>query len=651
MPHAPSSPSDAASRPGLASPSEDALSAALARLGHDAFRPGQEEAIRSLLEARRLLLVAPTGGGKSLIYQLPALLLPGTTLVVSPLIALMQDQVAALTARGVPATFLAATLSSDEARRRLSEIAEGRYKLIYVAPERLVFAGFQQLLGRIECPLLAIDEAHCISEWGHDFRPEYLRVGELVRRMSSARVLACTATATPVVRDEILSRLGLPSDTPQLLRGFARPNLTLRARETTSRRELGEAVDAQLAEALARPGAGKGSAIVYCATRRATDEEAARLAQRGWRAAGYHAGLGAEERDRVLRRFSEGALEVVAATNAFGMGIDRADVRAVVHLSPPGSVEAYYQETGRAGRDGDSAFGLMLSSAQDFPLRRRLLELPTDDVPPDPRVVEHKWSLFLELMRWAEGGSCRHDAILRYFGTADEDLKGCGRCDVCLGLEDEDEATQEETTLVVRKALSGVARVQGKFGLGAAVNLLRGKVERRLTSAGLTQVSTFGVLQSYSERWLTRLLSRCVTAGWVSFVGVDRPLVTLTREGHQVMMGQRAPRLRLPANEQGISADRTGRPARAGRKQSGLAAHAELDSGLRELFEALRAVRRALAEEASVPPYVVASDRSLREMIELRPRSHAQLEEVFGFGPAKVERYGDAFLTALAAHS
>ena len=259
---------------------EAAFAKGLRALGHDAFRPGQREALDILLRERRLLLVAPTGGGKSLIYQLPATLLSGTTIVVSPLVALMQDQVSALAQRGVAATFLAATLAGGEVVRRMRGIAEGRYQLAYVAPERLSQSGFRSLIRDLECPLVAVDEAHCISEWGHDFRPEYMQIGELLSDLEGSRVLACTATATPVVRDEILERLGLEADTPQLVRGFARPNLSLRAREVASAREREQRVDDALAEALGGPGAGRGSAIVYAPTRKATESECARLAQR-----------------------------------------------------------------------------------------------------------------------------------------------------------------------------------------------------------------------------------------------------------------------------------------------------------------------------------------------------------------------------------
>jgi ATP-dependent DNA helicase RecQ len=636
-----------AAQPAL--PSGLDLDAGLHRLGYAAFRAGQREAIETLLASGRLLLVAPTGGGKSLIYQLPAVLLDGTTLVISPLISLMQDQVEALDARGVQATYLASTVDAGEMRRRMGMIARGACRLVYVAPERLTFPGFRALVKDLRCPLVAVDEAHCISEWGHDFRPEYLEIGGLLSDLPSARVLACTATATPVVRDEILARLGLPADTPQVVQGFARPNLSLRAAEVEDKRDRGRRVDAALAEALGSPGQGRGAAIVYAPTRRAAEEECARLKTAGWRAHVYHAGLSPATREEAQRAFADGRAEIVVATNAFGMGIDRADVRAVIHLGPPGSIEAYYQEVGRAGRDGADALGLLLISSRDLPLRRTLIERGAEGAVPDPAVVEHKWGLFLELIRWAEGGSCRHDAILRYFGDEAETLHGCGRCDVCRALGGGLEAQDEEaTTLFVRKALSGVARVHGRFGFQTVVDLIHGDPDPRLDRSGLAATPSFGNLREHPREWLTRLLRRCITAGWVSFAGADRPVVMLTEEGRAVMKGDRPARLLLPAVATERVPANDARPTRrAGPTRA--AGIEELDAPGQALFQALRAWRLTVAREASIAPFMVASDRTLRDIARLRPRTPEELAMAYGIGRQKAERYGLAVLRVVAA--
>jgi ATP-dependent DNA helicase RecQ len=643
----------------MTAPPRGDLDAALARLGYTAFRAGQREAIETLLARGRLLLVAPTGGGKSLTYQLPATLLPGASLVVSPLVALMTDQVQALIARGVAATFLASTLDAAEMRRRMAEVAAGRYALVYVAPERLAYPGFRGLLRDLDCPLVAVDEAHCISEWGHDFRPEYLEIGGVLAELTQARVLACTATATPVVRDEILARLGLPADTPQIIRGFARPNLALRAAEIGTARERERLVDATLAEALGDPASPRGTAIAYAPTRRQAEAEADRLEHRGWRALAYHAGLDARARNRAQTEFAEGRLDVIAATNAFGMGIDRSDVRAVIHLGPPSSIEAYYQEVGRAGRDGEPAIGLLLVTARDLPLRRALLERPADGQVVDPAVVEHKWGLFLELIRWVEGGSCRHDAILRYFGDEAETLAGCGRCDVCRALVDDGADVDAETaTLLVRKALSGIARVQGRFGLQTAVKLVHGDSDPRLERAGLTRFQTFGNLREYPEPWILTLLRRCVTAGWVTFTGGDRPVVVLTEEGRAVMKGERPARLLLPslaprraaATRAPVaappSASRRERPVsdEPGKRQAGAQAERADEAGTAALFEALRRHRLAVARAEGTAPFIVASDRTLRDVAALRPRDLDELQLAYGIGRSKAERYGAGFL-------
>jgi ATP-dependent DNA helicase RecQ len=637
------------------------LVAGLRTLGYADFRPGQERAIETLLASRRLLYVAPTGGGKSLVYQLPAVLLPGTTIVVSPLIALMQDQVTALEARGVSATFLASTLGGEELDRRLRAAARGEYRMLYVAPERLSNFGFRNLVRGLDCPLVAIDEAHCISEWGHDFRPDYMQIGSVLTQLPNARVLACTATATPVVRDEIVSRLGLGADTPQIIHGFARPNLVLRAIELASGRDRESRVDELLHEALGDPNPGGGAAIIYAPTRNGSEQEAIRLSRAGWSSGFYHAGLEPTERERTQHKFMSRELQIVVATNAFGMGIDRGDVRAVIHLAPPPSIESYYQEVGRAGRDGERAYGLLLTAPTDLPLRRRLIEGGGDREYVREAVIEHKWGLFLELMRWVEGGSCRHDAILRYFGDQEEALGGCGQCDVCLSLA-APVTDPESSTLIVRKSLSAVARVHGRFGMSAAVKLLRGAKDERLARTGLDRVRTYGVLRDESEEWLTRLLRRLVTAGWVVFSGDDRPLVLLTEAGKAVMEGRTPARILLPERVRPGTRERkrsraersNGYAAISGATRRPVGETTVLreddplaDESTRSLFEALRAHRLSVARSEAVPPFVVASDRTLRDIARLRPRTESELLEAYGMGPVKAARYGAGFLSVI----
>jgi len=623
------------------------LDSGLAQLGFETFRPGQREAIEMLLGRGRLLLVAPTGGGKSLIYQLPAAILPGTTLVVSPLISLMHDQVSALEDRGVSATYLARTLEEDEMQRRLAAAAQGAYKLIYVAPERLALSRFRNVVRQLDCPLVAVDEAHCISEWGHDFRPEYLQIGSVIKQMTGARVLACTATATPVVRDEILERLDLPADTPQQIRGFARPNLGLHVAETQSRRERTRHVDALLRETLGTPEEAEGSAIVYAPTRKSTEEEADRLAREGWRVVGYHAGMHGAMREQVQNAFINREVDVVVATNAFGMGIDRPDVRCIIHLAPPGSIEAYYQEVGRAGRDGLPATCLLLLSPGDMALRRHLIESDAEGVEIAPETVRHKWSLFLELMRWSEGGACRHDAILLYFGDEEETLRGCGRCDVCLAPPDP-EYDPDKVAPIVRKALCGVARVHGRFGIQTAAKLLVGSGDERLQFSGLHNTPTFGILKEYPEEWLNRLLLRCVTAGWVDFEGGDRPLVTVTEDGKAVIYEKRPAQLLLPPARRTAQVSTTRRkPVSQDARTSlirGARVNEDFDEIARALFEALRAYRIDTARDDGVPPYVVASDRTLRDIALLRPTTLDELMMAHGIGDTKAERYGSDLL-------
>lgn len=623
------------------------------RFGLSDFHPWQREAIDELLEGRkRVVVIAPTGGGKSLCYQLPAAVLDGTSIVVSPLIALMEDQVRSLTDRGIPATYLASTLDPEERRERERAIRDERYKLVYIAPERLESDWLVDRLAELRPPLVAIDEAHCISQWGHDFRPSYLRLGAVIERLKPARVLACTATATPIVRSEIQERLGLRSEqSAVILRGFSRPNLHLAVIESDSSPQRRKLMLGAVRDALGDPSKPEGGAIVYAATRRNTEKVAQAIAKEGWRVDAYHAGLSATVRESVNRRFAKRSLDVVVATNAFGMGIDRADIRTVVHVQAPGSVEAYYQEVGRAGRDGQPAHGLLLTSSGDLGLRRRLIGYSGGRDPsaePNSAHVQQQWRLFLDLMRYVEAGSCRHDFILRYFGDEQETLGGCGHCDVCERLDERGESGEHRSVspteaLIVRKALAGVARNQGRAGLTAVSDMLHGTENERLRRLGLTGLSTHGLLSGHPKAWVLALLRRLITAGLVDLTTSEFPIPYLTPLGIATMKDEESVRVLLPPPD-------AGRPkkAREDRRSSSREIPDNVDPSL---FERLRATRLELARAKGVPAYVVCHDRTLLEMAAHKPRSVQALAEIHGMGPARIERYGEPFLATVSSHA
>jgi ATP-dependent DNA helicase RecQ len=620
---------------------ESLLNTAESRLpafGIAELRPWQRDALRALLEgSRRVLVVAPTGGGKSLTYQLPSLVLPRTTLVLSPLVALMEDQVHALQEKGIAATFIASTLGMPERRAREDALARGAYKIVYVAPERLANGAFVDLLRHVRPSLIAVDEAHCISQWGHDFRPDYLRVGTLLEQLHPERVLACTATATPDVRREILLHLGFDrGEHDVVLRGFARPNLHLSASSVDGPREVRRRTRATLISAL---GAGppKGAGIVYCATRKSAEQLAATLAEetRQWRVGCYHAGMSAEDRTRISSAFATKTLDVVVATNAFGMGIDREDVRAVIHAQPPSSIEAYYQEVGRAGRDGGEAYGLLMCSGSDIAVRRRLVEQGSAEQ------VARAWKLFRELLKLLDARTCRHDFVLRYFGDEGELLGGCGHCDVCeteSGQDSESEdvvdARRQATTVIVQKALSGVARANRRGGLAAVASMLVGADEERVRRFGFTRLSTFGLFKGESVEWVTAVLRSLLAAGWIDLTPTDHPVPYVTKVGWDVMKGTLPTRMVVPPR---IQSRRMSKPA------ASIPESVKRDA----LFVRLRDHRADVAKRRQLPAYVVAHDRTLVELVAKRPRTLADLVGIHGFGPSRIDQYGEGFLAVI----
>jgi len=631
----------------IPSPTADLDAALRERFGLPGFHPWQREAVQAVLGGSgRVLVVAPTGGGKSLTYQFPASVLDGMTLVLSPLVALMEDQVRALEARGIPATFIASTLEPEMRRHREAAMLRGRYKLVYAAPERLVSDAFVDALSRSNVQLVAVDEAHCIAQWGHDFRPDYLRIGALLQRLRPPRVLACTATATPEVRAEIRQQLRLGDQCHEVLRGFARPNLHLAARNVEGVSEARGEVFAALSQALGEPRSPRGGAIVYAATRKQTEVWAETLRGKGWNAASYHAGMASQDRSDVATRFAARSLDLVVATNAFGMGIDRSDIRAVLHVQPPSSIEAYYQEVGRAGRDGAEAWGLLLCSGTDIALRRRLVTTGSDGSPAPAELAARAWGLFRELLRYLDARSCRHDFILRYFGDERELLGGCGHCDICVALddrdgEDDDAGAAAEAAKIVRMALSAVARARQRAGLTAIAEMLRGVDSERTRRFGFTELSTFGLLRERSSAWVLDLLRALLAAGLIDLTPTEHPVPLLTRTGAEVMRAQGPVRVALP-QEREKRAPRRAAGARSAGPDLGSA-----DATTRDRFERLRAHRAQVAKARGVPAYVVALDRTLLEMATRAPRSLQELLGVFGMGPARVETYGDGFLRVL----
>ena len=580
--------------------------------GYSSFREHQEEIIGNVLAGGDSLVLMPTGGGKSLCYQLPALVLDGLTLVVSPLISLMKDQVDALNLNGISARYINSSLPDFEFERVQSQVLAGQVRLLYVAPERLALPEFRRFLSRLDLNLIAIDEAHCISEWGHEFRPDYRNLRQLRDHFPSAPVMALTATATERVRRDIIVQLGL-RDCRTFLSSFDRPNLTYTVQA--------KGRDWMQLTGLLEDRRGQ-STIVYCFSRQETEDLARFLNDRGLPARPYHAGLDAETRRRNQEDFIRDRVSVVVATIAFGMGIDKPDVRLVVHYGLPRSVEGYYQETGRAGRDGLPSDCVLFFSYADKARQEYFINRIEGES--ERRNAREKLDRMVEL---AQLPTCRRRFMLEYFGEQRTEAH-CGGCDVCLESRGSFDATE-----VAQKILSAVIRTGERFGAQYVIQVLTGSREKRLLELGHDRLSVYGIARDAGRAQLREIMGQLQAVGLLERAQSEFPILLVSDEGRAFLHERRT--LTLPRPQ---SADAGSRPA----------ATADYDEGL---FEELRAVRRRLAEDRNVPPYVVFADASLRHMAAAVPRSSAEFLDIHGVGSSKAEQYSETFLEAITLYA
>ncbi|MDR6224682.1 DNA helicase RecQ [Desmospora profundinema] len=575
--------------------------------GHDSFRTGQEAVVNSILKGHDTFAIMPTGAGKSVCYQIPSLLMDGLSLVISPLISLMKDQVDQLREVGIEATYINSTLSSKEMRERLQGAAQGRYRMLYLAPERLSMDGFRSMLESIPLSLVTIDEAHCISQWGHDFRPSYRSVAQWIRNLSPRPVVAAfTATATQEVRDDISQLLGIHSDRI-FITPLTRDNLTFSVKHGVDQRDF---VTRYLKE---RPGE---TGIIYCATRKETDQVHRSLVERGLSAAKYHAGLTEEERRQAQEAFAFDRVQVMVATNAFGMGIDKSNVRFVIHWQMPGNLESYYQEAGRAGRDGEAADCILLFSPGDVRTQSFLIENGSLA----PELKERERRKLQQMREYCHTQRCLQETLALHFG--DDTAAPCGRCSNC-----SDQGEREDVTVEAQKIFSCVRRMRERYGVSLTAKVLKGSRDKRVKEFGLDRLPTYGLLRNLTEKAITHRIHVLAAEGYLRFTDDEFPRLTLTPAAVEVLKGERSVLLRVE-KEKKVAA-----PGSAG------------------LFEKLRERRLELSRREQIPPYMIFPDSTLTEMARMLPGDADTLLAVKGVGQQKRDKYGEAFLEVIREHA
>jgi ATP-dependent DNA helicase RecQ len=630
--------------------------------GLDDFRPGQREVIEEVLAGRDVLCVMPTGAGKSLCYQLPGAINKGLTIVVSPLISLMEDQVQQLRDEGIAAAVLNSSLSPALRRQVMSEVEAGFDGLLYVAPERFFAGDFMALMGKLKPKLFVVDEAHCVSSWGHDFRPEYSRLGDVREQLGWPVTIALTATATADVRKDVIRQLGL-REPSVFITGFDRPNLAYEARDISKEREKDEyLVDLLRSET--------GSGIVYCATRKAVDALTELLSRclPGRPVFAYHAGMTADQRTENQDRFMQTPAAVCVATNAFGMGINKPDIPFVVHYNLPGSLEAYYQEAGRAGRDGRPSRCVLLYSFKDRRIQEFFIEKigePDDPAQADHEPAEQETIDLLKdhaqkkldfMVSYARTFRCRRQMILDYFGDRAEvadclcDVCRAGRGDVDLRGVDLSAEVDDQTATLIRKLLSGVARLRGQFGVATVAECLAGSESDRILRWRLHELSVYGLLKEYQVKQIVAMLHRLMEAGLAKQRDPDgvkfRPVVEMTVAGVEVMKGAQRPPATLADLAPRHRTTWGGSSSRQ-RVTKLVEQIEELDDQGRRRFERLRTLRSQLARDGQVPAYVIFHDSVLRQIAARAPRDVMELGRIKGVGPGKVTQYGEAILDVI----